>query len=531
MKRSGSFGVGTAGVRRLMQRRVKSATSRRRFLLGTGSAMLALPLLECFAGKQSVAGTPSGPKRLVILSLGHSMDVEGGYDHDHLDPIHDAGQITAMSPILEPLAPHMGKLSFLRDLDNLVAMSLSSNGHNGSGRTVLSYTPHQAAGFGSDGSLLGDQDGYSIGQVHQDPPSMFTTGPSIHYELASRLGVAPLTLRVGGDHGEHARDFYASTDSQGSTIIQRDPCEPDPAKAFDTLFGSVADPGQQLSARDRLRAKRGSVLDSVLSDFNRVMGEVGSTDRQRLERHADHLRQVEASINQVARIVCDNPALNLPSNIPDNLTDGNGRFDDIITGAHFDLISTALACQATPLTHLHFSNIQVNKFPFLNGGVDLFESGDEAINWHAAVHHDDGDTPEFAARRLTVMTWYAQLLADLIERLENVPEGDGTLMDNTLIVWISSLRYSSHSTQNLPVVLAGTLGGSLTGGRFHRFEDHGSGGTVGDLWTSIGNIMLMDDLSNGWDGAPMRSFGHDKGSFRDGRSFNNGPLPGLLVGT
>src|SRR5690606_11783097 len=110
---------------------------------------------------------------------------------------------------------------------------------------------------------------------------------------------------------------------------------------------------------------------------------------------------------------------------------------------------------------------------------------------------------------------------------EAVPEGDGTLMDNTLIVWVSSLRYSSHSTETLPVVLAGDLGGTLSSGRFHDFTGHGSGGTLGDLWASVANIMLMDDLSNGWSNAPLSGFGFDRGTFKDGRSFQNGPLPGV----
>jgi hypothetical protein len=216
--------------------------------------------------------------------------------------------------------------------------------------------------------------------------------------------------------------------------------------------------------------------------------------------------------------------------MPEEIRDPDGRYDDIVAAAQFDLISTVLACQASPLVHLHFSTIQTNKFPFLNGGVDMFESGDEAVNWHAAVHHDDGESPEASARRLTAMTWYAQLLSDLIERLESVPEGDGTLMDNTLVVWISSLRYSSHATESLPVVLAGNLGGALTSGRYHDLTTHGSGGTLGDLWASVGNIMLMDDLTNGWTDAPLSGFGFDRGTFRDGRAFQNGPFPGLLVG-
>src|SRR5690606_11494640 len=145
-----------------------------------------------------------------------------------------------------------------------------------------------------------------------------------------RAGTQPLVLRVGGDHGEHARDFYASTDSNGDTIMQRDAGEPNPSEAFTNLFGSGMQQSAEPSPRERLRGKRASVLDSVLVDFDRAMSEVGSVDRQRLERHADHIRQVERSLDAVSLIVCEDPALNLPAGMPDNFSDGDGRFDDLI---------------------------------------------------------------------------------------------------------------------------------------------------------------------------------------------------------
>jgi hypothetical protein len=395
---------------------------------------------------------------------------------------------------------------------------------------VLAYMPHHRANFASDGSLARTQDGYPVDQVHEIPPGMYPRGPSIHYELARRLGVPALNLRVGGDHGEHARDFYTSQNSQGETIIQRDPGQPNPRLAFDALFGAVTPGDRELTPRERLRAKRGSVLDAVLSGFNRVIGAAGQVDRMRLERHADHIRQIEREIDRTAQIVCENPTLVLPDGTPRSFVDDSGRMDDLITAAQFEVIGTAFACQATPIAHLHFSNIQDNKFPYLNGGRDLFETGDADVNWHGAVHHEDGNASAQVARRLTAMRWYARLLADLIGRLSALPEGDGSVMDSTLIVWISSLRYQSHGTDNLPCVLAGDLGGRLTAGRLHDYRNHGTGGTLGDLWTSIGNIILLDDLRQGWANAPLGTFGWNRGTFGNGRNYQNGPLPGLLAG-
>ena len=102
-------------------------------------------------------------------------------------------------------------------------------------------------------------------------------------------------------------------------------------------------------------------------------------------------------------------------------------------------------------------------------------------------------------------------------------------MDNTLVVWLSSLRYSSHSTNNLPVVVAGNLQGQLNTGRFFDFHSHGDGGTLGDLWTSVANIMLMPTLANGWTNPVVNTFGHNIGTRSNGRPFQNGPLPGWLA--
>ena len=500
--------------------------SRRTFLRGAGGAVLGLPALQLLNAGRAKAAPGDGPKRLLIISLGHSMDVQGSYDDGNLLPSHSGGMITNLSTVLEPLGPHASKISYLHGIDNVMAQAMTSNGHNASGRTVLSPNPHVGASLQADGSLAPSQSGTPLNSVLEDPPSMYASGPSIHYDLGARLGVAPLSLRVGAQSNEHARDFYVSGGS-----IQRAAGEPDPSRAFRNLFGAP-DITPQPTAQERLRAKRGSVLDGVLGNFNRLSSQVGSVDRARLERHADLIRELERGLDQTVQIVCENPSQTPPAGLGNAFEDDNGPQDDLIAAAQMDVITTAFACQATPVAHLHFSNVQTNRFPFLNGGQDLYETADASVNWHAAVHHDDGDGDAAAARRRIAMQWYAKLLGDMIEKLEAMPEGESdSVMDNTLIVWISSLRDSFHGTDNLPIVLAGDLYGALSQGRFHDFSSHGAGGTVGDLWTSIANIMLMDDLSNGYAGAPVSAFGFNTGTNASGRPWHNGPLPGLLAGT
>ena len=262
---------------------------RRAFLKGAGAVAVGLPFLELTAGAARAA-PGDHPQRLLILSMGHSMDVNGGYDDANLLPVHNNGVLTAASPVLQALTPHLDKCNYFWGIDNLVAQSLSSNGHNASGRTVLAYAPHAGANYNGDGSLVTDQNGFSLGQVSAGPQA-YPTGPSINCFLADRMGSPRLNLSVGGDHGEHARDFYTSQNGAGDPIILRDPVVQNPATAFDGLFAGVGEPVSQTTI-DRLRRKKGSVLDAVLGQFNTLMNTVGAEDRARLDRHATHLRQV-----------------------------------------------------------------------------------------------------------------------------------------------------------------------------------------------------------------------------------------------
>lgn len=513
---------------------------RRSFLKGAAGgaagALLGLPLLESVVGEKRAWAAPGdGPRRLLIFSVGHSVDVAGSGDTVNWQcPGANGAALTTMSPMCEPLAPYASKVLQLIGIDNIMAQSCYSNGHNASSRTLLSYQPHHAAAFNGDGSLVPSEqqtDANELSWIGDNPPASYPIGPSIHRWLADQMGVVALDQRCGEPNGEHARTFYASTNGSGQQIIQYGDEEPNPQAAFDDLFAGFTGggPSPSLTPLERLRAKRGSVLDHVIGRFDSLIGQVGAADKLRLERHADHMRAIEQKIEQVVEVVCETPTLST-AGLPSNFEDGNGRFDDLIVDAQMDLIATAFACQATPIAHLHMSNMQGNKFPFLNGGVDMFDNEGNGT-WHGAVHHDDGEGAAAQNRRLVAMRWYPKLVADMVAKLEAIPDGDnGTVMDNTIIVFISSLRLSWHSTEELPCLIVGDLGGKLNSGRKLIFN---GSRTLGDLWTTVANLMLMDNLNNGWGGAPVSHFGFNTGVFTgwggNTRPWHTGNLP-ILAG-
>lgn len=463
--------------------------NRRALLRGAGGVTIGLPWLELTAG---TAHAQAAPKRLIIVSVGHSVDVKRS-TNSWLPPGTDLSQ---MSPILEPLAPHKSKICVVSNLHNTVGQmkAIPTNGHNYPSRSFLSCMPPKDAIEAN-------------GELKAAPPEckLFSVagGPSLEYFVANQWKVDALNLRIGEPPGEHNRSFRM--DSTG------DSGQPNPQIAFDRLFkAKPATPGM-LTAEERLRSKRVSILDAVKDSYVKVQTKVGAEDKARLQRHLEHIRMFETNISRVVKIVCDNPTLTITKPLPaPSVVNGferpDGIFDDAIAAAQIDVAVTALACQATRVAHLHFSNFQLNRFPWLNNGEDLITAG-----WHAVVHMEKGNDDQ----RLIAMRWYMQVLGDLLTRLNDTKEGDGSLLDSTMVLWISSLRDGGHGVSDLPVLLAGGPKTKLKGGQHLKLT---TGRSLADLYVAMMNMLDI----------PVTTFGWNKGvNAATGRAYFGGPLTGL----
>jgi hypothetical protein len=464
---------------------MRSRLSRRAVLRGAAGATLGLPLLEMMEGQAQAQ--MASPKRLIIVSVGHSLEVTRGGPDQWLP----TGDFNALSPLLQPLVPHRDKLLVFAGIDNLLASSglLPSNGHNLSSKSLLCCLPPRDA-VDAAGNLRSPAPDVRINST--------PAGPSVEYLLANAWNDQVLNLRVGERPSEHTRSFRMD-----GTL---DVGNPNPLDAFEQLFrGAGSAPSAAQSAAERLRGKRKPILDAVKDHLNATMMRVGTEDRARLQRHAEHIRQFEMTLDRTVQLVCANPRFAPPSPLPAPalMEHEEARHDDVIAAAQIELMISAFLCRATRVAHLHFSNIQYNTFPFLNGGRDFVTGG-----WHGVIHNDAGT----ADQRLRTMRWYMQVYADLLKRLSETPDGTGTLMDNTLVLWISSLRSSNHGTENLPIVLAGNLKGALRTGRLIRYSP---ARTLGDFYTTLLNTLDV----------PVTSFGWNKGTVR-GRPFVTGPLSG-----
>lgn len=468
--------------------------SRRNFLKRSSLFSGGLALSGAFPGVLRAAEGDN--RKLVIVSLGHSLDPGSDYGTKGWFTAPNAdGTIAGFVDHLAPLAEFKDKLAIVSGCSNFVARMVQSNGHNASSRTLLTCRPHK--GFKNYGDSL---DASSSGG-----------GASLEYFLAERFNSIPLTLRCGRESAEHRRCFIPDgSDDQGAA---------DPVVAYEKLFaGAMASEGLSSTAQ-KLRAKRGQIIATVRDSYDSMSSRAGVDDRERLQSHATllnyFLKESEALGSGVADS-CSSAGQDIPEGYSKDFDQAaTGRDDDIIGAMHNSLLATALGCGTTRVASLHYSNIQSNQFPFLNGGKDLI--AETGANWHAVCHHDAGSD----ALRTKVATWYTEMWVDLLRKLENTPDVNGSVLDNTIVLFTTSLGNRSHGVQDIPYFIAG---GANTGLKTNFALDlAGDRRTTADMYTTILQLMGQPDETFGVTGTFQGS-----GTY-SGLNFNNGPIKELMV--
>jgi hypothetical protein len=444
--------------------------TRRNFLRGAGGVCVGLPLLPSLVPRAR-AGGAEYPLRLVIFA--HQQ----GTLLDQWIPA-SVGPL-ALSPMLEALAPVQQHLTVISGMHNGVHPIIGNSGHGVAESTLLSSMP-MVTNILPDGTIA---DGY--------PPYSGAAGPSIDQVIAERLGpVTPyktIDLAMGG--GDKSSLHFAGPDDPVTF-------EPDPRAAFDRLFADldVDDP----SPLQQLRNARASVLDGVSQSFAAVRERAAVEDRARLDAHADKIRALEERF-ALPPLECGQPTLDLPT----DYTPGDDQ-DDVTAAAMIEIATMALACDMTRVASLVFTSGHTPGFPFL--GMDFAQQFPELGFWHELVHAVPG-RPDVAEVCRECFGFYTSQFLALVQALAAVPEGDGTMLDHSLVLWVTEFGDgAAHSSTSLPVVLAGSAGGQLQTGR----HLDGSGHAFGDLLVSILQLFGHDDTSFGWPES------------------TSGPLPGLV---
>jgi len=431
----------------------------RRKLLGAGAAGSALALFPWLENRARAAGPPP---RLLLYFTPH------GTVYDRWRCSGGETDFT-FSQILKPLEAQRERLVIVDGL-RLESGTEYYIPHTYTMPALWSGSPIDTAADG----FCRDDHGQCFG---------WGTGTSIDQFAAERLQPATpsktieLGYKCGNQHPANRMIYSAA-----GTV--KNPLD-DPTKAFDALFKGKPDLGAEAAARRLLRDQ--SVLDTVLSDFSSRRGQLGASDRARLDAHAESLRELEQSLSMQAP-TCT------PPGVPADVT------AETAVDRQSDLIASIFGCGLTRILsfQLRIADNDNSLYPW----VGLDEGG------HHTLSHERDDAT--LATLADLYTWYSERFAYLLERLAQTPDEDGSsVLDNTLVVWGSELGTGwSHSLDNVPFVFAGGRNSGLRGGRYLTVT---KAQTNRALVTALHGLGLTD----------IESYGStDEGS---------GPIPGVLA--
>lgn len=413
----------------------KKHMSRRAILRGLG-ATIALPLLDgmvpAFAAMRQTAARPV--RRFGAFYLPNGMSMASWTP---------SGEGTAfeLSPILEPLAPFRDRLVVVSGMCNKEADPLPGEGDGDHSRAQAGFlTGAHAKKTGSGADI---EAGISMDQIAAR-------------EFGKETQLASLELALESyDLVGQCEDGYGCAYS--ATIAWRNaktplPMEADPRAVFERLFG-VSDSTDRGARLAQIRRDR-SILDMVtgqLADLERVLGQ---GDRTRLTEYLESIRDVERRI-QLAEQQSDRelPTVHQPAGIPDSF--------EAYAKLMYDLLALAYQCDLTRVaTFLYGREKSVRTYPEI-GVPDPH---------HPVSHHQRrADHLEKLAK---INTYHVKMFGYFLEKLRSTPDGDGSLLDHSLLVYGAGMSDSdTHFHHNLPIVLAGGGAGQIRGGRHLRFKN------------------------------------------------------------
>ena len=419
----------------------KKHLSRRTFLQGTG-VTLALPLLESMVpAATALAQSAATPKtRMGCIYIPH------GATMDKWTPATE-GTGFQFSEILQPLEAFRDRVNIVSDLAHQPVAPWTGEDTGGAENHVRA-----AAVFLSGAHPVKKNEafvGTTVDQIAAQHVGQDTPLPSIE------LSMEPLNLTCG-DAGFTCA--YRNTLSWKSATLPL-PMENNPQLVFERLFGDGSTDAQRQERRNQAR----SLLDSVRDQIPSLEKDLPAGDRRRLREYLEEVREIERRVRQFD----DTLSRNL--DLPDAPTGIPTEFESHLK-LMFDLQVLAYKTQITRISTLMLARENSNATYPATGVRDGF---------HNASHHSNErkNMDQFAV----INRYHVKMLAYFLERLQATPDGDGTLLDHSMILYGSSLSDGNeHNFDPLPVVLAGGASGRLKGGRHIRHAPH----------TPMSNLLL-----------------------------------------
>jgi hypothetical protein len=422
---------------------------RRTLLKGVGAA-IALPALDAMLPALAATGKAAKQaRRVAVVYVPNGIIMKDW-------KLATTGADFAFTRILKPLEPFRQDITVLSGLANHAAEKARGGGH--------------AKATGS--FLSGAQPKY-------------TAGPDVHAgvtfdQLAARRWASETrvsSLQIGCEDARMVGNCdTGSSCAYTNSLSWKDPDTPlpvevNPRSVFERLFGS-ADPSLSPEVRARRALYRKSILDQTRESTQRLITDLGPADRRRMDQYLTDVRELETRISSSEKDQVT-PPVEKPSGIP-------FEYPEYVK-LMFDLQVIAFQADLTRVSTMMLGR---------EGSVRTYPEIGVPDPHHPLTHHRGH--PDFIEKVTKINTFHVELFAGFVQKLKATPDGDGTLLDHSAILYGSALSDgNAHSNTDLPLVVAGHAGG-LRGGRHVAAE---LGTPVANLFVQLMNCIGLETES------------------------------------
>jgi hypothetical protein len=441
--------------------------SRRTMLRGMGVTM-ALPLLEAMVPARTawaMTAAAAGRTRLAAIEMVHGSagSTVFGIQKNLWAPAQVGTAFDLSTSVLSPLEPFREYLTIVSNTDvrNAEAFELPEIGgdHFRSSAVFLTQA-HPRQTQGSDVRA-----GTSLDQHYAQRFGQETPIPSM------QLCIEAVDQAGGCSYGYSC--VYTDTISWAGPDKPM-PMIRNPRLVFDQLFGVGATPAE----RAERRAEDKSILDLISSQLTRLRGELGAEDRRRLSQYLDDVREIERRIQRVEAANRSGEARELPgapAGVPDS-------FDEHVK-LMFDLQVLAYAADTTRIFSFKLGR---------DASSRVYPASGVATGFHPASHHQDREDRilEYAK----IEKYHISLMPYFLKKLKETPDGERSLLDNTLIVYGSPMGNANiHNHKRCPIWLAGKAAGGLRGNLHLRAAD---GTPMANVMLGVMQMLGLDDIKD-----------------------------------
>ncbi|MEX2473102.1 MAG: DUF1552 domain-containing protein [Gemmatimonadota bacterium] len=446
---------------------------RRSFIQGMG-AMVGLPMLDAMVPAGRRTGAETQPTRFVAIEEVHGVPGCNKWGaSQHLFAPEQVGRDFELKPdnVLASLAEYQDYLTIVSNTDVRMAEAFSPEeigGDHFRSSAVFLTQSHPKQTQGSDLHV-----GVSMDQIHAQRFGQETVLPSL------QLCIEPTDKGGGCDYNYSCSYTDSISWASADTPL---PQVRNPRTVFDMLFGAGGSEAERIARR---RSHR-SILDWVQGEVAHVKRDLGATDRRRVDRYLDSVREIERRIQLVEAQNTSGEERELPeapAGVPDSFSEHMKLM--------FDLQVLAFESDTTRVVSFKTGRDASNRtFP---------ESGSDS-GFHPASHH--GDREDRIMEFNKISQYRVSMLAHFMERLENTMDGDSSLLDQTVVMWGSPMGDANlHNHRRCPLIFLGRGNGAFQGGMHYKAPD---GTPMSNVFVS-----LMQKLGH----TDVTSFGDSTGEF------------------